>query len=120
MIDEKDLEFIEKRRFFARWWNVVGSIMLFVLGGMAVWFFVRVPNFINPLHVIEQLKEETLPQSSLVVMAAMLPIVVLGLLLVCCAVIGFGFAMFANERRYLQIIAKIRESGASKKEQGKR
>ena len=55
MIDEKDLEFIKKRRFFARWWNVVGSIMLFVLGGMAVWFFVRVPNFINPLHVIEQL-----------------------------------------------------------------
>ena len=42
------------------------------------------------------------------VMAGMLPIVVLGLLLVCCAVIGFGFAVFANERRYLRIIEKIR------------
>jgi len=54
MIDEKDLEFIEKRSFFARWWTVVGSIMLAVLGGMALWFFVRVPNFINPFHVIRK------------------------------------------------------------------
>ena len=84
--------------------------MLFVLGGMGVWFFVRVPNFINPLHVIEQLKSGTLPQSSLVVMAVMLPIVVLGLLLVCCAVIGFGFAVFANERRYLTIIEEMQKS----------
>jgi len=109
MIDEKDLEFIKKRSFFVRWWNVVGSIMLFVLGGMAVWFFVRVPNFINPLHVIEQLKLGTLPQSSLVVMAGMLPIVVLGLLLVCVAVIIFIFAFFSNERRYLAIIERMRQ-----------
>ena len=85
--------------------------MLFVLGGMGVWFFVRVPNFINPLHVIEQLKSGTLPQSSLVVMAGMLPIVVLGLLLVCCAVIGFSFAFFSNERRYLRIIKDMQKSG---------
>jgi len=107
MMDEKDIQFLRQRERLARWWNVVGSVMLFVLGGMAVWFFVRVPNFINPLHVIEQLKSETLPQSSLVVMAGMLPIVVLGLLLVCCAVIGFGFAVFANERRYLRIIKEL-------------
>jgi hypothetical protein len=110
MIDEKDLEFLKKRSFFARWWNVVGGIMLAVLGGMAVWLFVRVPNLINPFHVIEQLKSETLPQSSLVVMAGMLPIVVLGLLLVCCALIGFGFAMFGNERRYLRIIEGMQEA----------
>jgi hypothetical protein len=110
MIDEKDLAFIKKRSFFVRWWNVVGSIMLFVLGGMAVWLFVRVPNFINPLHVIEQLKAGTLQQSTLVVMAGMLPIVVLGLLLVCCAVIGFSFAFFSNERRYLRIIKDMQKS----------
>ena len=111
MLDKKDLDFLKKRSFFARWWNVVGSVMLAVLGGMGLWFFIRVPNFINPLHVIEQLQSGTLQQSTLVVMAAMLPIVVLGLLLVCCTVIGFGFAVFANERRYLRIIAKIQESG---------
>ena len=110
MIDEKDLEFIKKRSFFVRWWNVVGSIMLAVLGVMALWLFVKVPNLINPLHVIEQLKAGTLQQSSLVVMAGMLPIVVLGLLLVCCAVIGFGFAVFGNERRYLRIIEEIAEA----------
>ena len=110
MIDEKDLEFIEKRSFFARWWTVVGIVMLAVLVGMALWFFVTVPNFINPLHVIEQLKSETLPQSSLVVMAGMLPIVVLGLFLVLCTVVGFGFVVFANERRYLTIIEEMQKS----------
>ena len=115
MIDEKDLEFIKKRSFFVRWWNVVGSIMLAVLGVMALWLFVKVPNLINPLHVIEQLKAGTLQQSSLVVMAAMLPIVVLGLLLVCCAVIGFSFAFFSNERRYLRIIGKIQKLGDRRK-----
>ena len=109
MVDEKDLAFIKKRSFFARWWNVVGSVMLAVLVGMALWFFVTVPNFINPLYVIEQLKSGTLQQSTLVIMAAMLPIVVLGLILVCCAVIGFGFAVFANERRYLAIIERMRQ-----------
>jgi Ca2+/Na+ antiporter len=110
MLNEKDLEFIKKRSFFARWWNVVGSVMLAVLVGMALWFFVRVPNFINPFHVIDQLQSGTLQQSTLVVMAAMLPIVVLGLLLVCCTVIGFGFAVFANERRYLRIIEEMQKA----------
>ena len=44
-------------------------------------------------------------------MAGMLPIVVLGLLLVCCAVIGFSVAFFSNERRYLRIIGKIQKLG---------
>jgi hypothetical protein len=110
MLDEKDLDFLKKRSFFARWWNVVGSVMLAVLGGMAVWFFVKVPNLIDPLHVADQLKAGTLKQASLVVMAGMLPIVVLGFILVCCAVIGFGFAVFANERRYLRIIEGMQEA----------
>lgn len=115
MIDEKDLDFLKKRSFFARWWNAVGSVMLAVFGSMALWFFLRVPNFINPLHVIEQLKSGTLPHSSLVVMAGMLPIVVLGLFLVMCTVIGFGFAVFANERRYLRIIKELNHEGHEEK-----
>ena len=107
MIDEKDLDFLKKRRFFARWWNVVGSIMLTVFLGMMVWLFVRVPNFINPFHVIEQLKADTLQESTLVVMAAMLPIMVLGLFLVMCTVIALVFVAFANERRYLRIIKEL-------------
>ena len=104
MMDEKDIEFIRQRERLARWWTPVGILMLAVFGGMVVWLFIRTPNFINPFHVIEQLKAGTLQQGTLVVMAGMLPIMVLGLFLVCCTVIGFGFAIFANERRYLRII----------------
>jgi hypothetical protein len=42
-------------------------------------------------------------------MVGMLPIVVLGFLLVCCAV--NGFAVFANERRYLEIIEQMQKKG---------
>ena len=55
MLDDKNVEFIKKRNYFVRWWNVVGSVMLAVLVGMELCLFVTVPNFINPLHVIEQL-----------------------------------------------------------------
>ena len=103
-MDEKDIEFIRQRERLARWWNPVGYGMLAVFIGMVVWLFVRTPNFINPLHVIDQLKAEDLEEGTLVVMAGMLPIMVLGLFLVCCIVIGFVFVAFANERRYLRII----------------
>ena len=120
MLDEKDLNFLKKRSFFARWWNVVGSVMLAVLGGLAVWLFVKVPNLINPLHVADQLKAGTLKQTSLVVMAGMLPIVVLGLILVCCAVIGFSFAFFSNERRYMQIIERMKLEAEEKRQKARR
>ena len=115
MIDEQELDFLKKRSFFARWWNVVGSMMLAVFIGMMVWLFIRVPNFINPLQVIEQLKEGTIHQGTLVVMAAMLPIMVLGLFLVLCTVIGFVFVAFANERRYLRIIKELNHEGHEEK-----
>ena len=108
MMDEKDIEFIRQRERLARWWNPVGYIILAVFIGMVIWLFIRTPNFINPFHVIEQLKAGTIPQGTLVVMAGMLPIMVLGLFLVCCTVIGFVFVAFANERRYLRIIEKMK------------
>ena len=104
MLDEKDIQFIRHRERLARWWNPVGYGMLAVFIGMVIWLFIRTPNFINPLHVIEQLRAGTLPQGTLVVMAGMLPIMVLGLFLVCCTVIGLVFVAFANEWRYLRII----------------
>ena len=115
MIDEKNIQFIRQRERLARWWTLVGSAMLAVFVGMAVWLFIRTPNFINPFHVIDQLKAGTLPHSSLVVMAAMLPIVVSGLFLVMCTVIGFVFMAFANERRYLRIIKELNHEGHEEK-----
>ena len=111
ILDANNLEFIKKRIILVRWWSIAGSVMLAVLGGLMLWLFVRVPNFINPLHVAGQLQAGTLEQTSLEIMAVILPIVVLGLLLVCVVMISFGFVVFANERRYIQIIEEIQGGG---------
>ena len=114
-MDEKDIEFIRQRERLARWWNPVGIVMLAVFGCMVVWLFVVTPNFINPLHVIEQLKAEALEEGTLVVMAGMLPIMVLGLFLVMFTVIALVFVAFANERRYLRIIKALNHEGHEEK-----
>jgi len=49
------------------------------------------------------------------VMAGMLPLMVLGLFLVMCTVIGFVFVAFANERRYLRIIEALNHEGHEEK-----
>ncbi len=107
-ITDKDVQFIEKRRRLVRWWNLVGSVMLAGLATFVAWMFWAQPRLINPLHVVGEIEAARLTQSSLEVMAVMLPMAVLLIFLVLAVMIGFAFAMMGNERRYLKVIDQLK------------
>lgn len=115
-ITEKDVAFIEKRRRLVRWWNLVGSVTFGGLVAFVAWMFWSQPRLINPLHVVGELQAGGIPQATLEIMAAMLPIVVLAIFFVLAVMIGFTCAMIGNERRYLKIIDCLKGESAVKDE----
>ncbi len=106
-IAEKDVVFIEKRRRLVGWWNLVGAAMFAVLVIFVAWIFWSQPRLINPLHVVGELESGGIPQATLEIMAAMLPMVVFTIFFVLAVMIGFAFVIIGNERRYLKIIDRL-------------
>jgi membrane-anchored protein YejM (alkaline phosphatase superfamily) len=104
-----DLKFVERRRRLARSWNLVGTALLLILVGLGATLYFRMPFLANPLRVMDLLKEGTLERSTMELMAAMLPIVVLLCLSVTAIIVVFGFAIFSNERRYIAIIDELEQ-----------
>ncbi|MCG6963918.1 MAG: hypothetical protein LJE95_11695 [Acidobacteria bacterium] len=103
------MEFLARRRRLARWWPVVGSLLLVVVVASVVWLFVRHPLLINPLALTSRVQAGTLPDSSLVILAVMLPVMSLACFIVLTAVILYGFSFFAIERRYQRLIKSVLE-----------
>jgi len=106
-ITEKDVAFVEKRRTLVRWWNPVGSATFAGLVIFVAWMFWSQPRLINPLHVVGELESGGIPQATLEIMAALLPMVVFTIFFVLAVMIGFAFVMIGNERRYLKIVDRL-------------
>lgn len=103
-MNDSDRQFLQRRRRLARSWNWVGAALLVLLAATAATLYFRVPLLANPLYVIGLLREGNLEPANMELMAVILPIVFLLCLVVTAVTVGFGFATFANERRYLAII----------------
>jgi len=109
-LDDTSAGFLVKRRRFARTWPWVGSCLLLVLAAFVVWMFLRNPLLINPLEVASRLEAGILEESTLILMAGMLPIMLWLCLLILSIVIAFGFVMSSNERKYHRIIDRLMQS----------
>jgi len=100
----QEKSFIKKRNKFARSWPLVGVIMILVLIALGVWLFWSRPLLINPWFVLSQLKAEVVSESTLILMAVMLPISMLMCLGIIVIVILLGYSVFSRERKYISII----------------
>ena len=77
MISEAEIGFLERRGRFIRMWRYAGARALAVLVGFTCYLFVANPLLINPFHVMKQIEADAIPNSTMVLMAAMMPIVFL-------------------------------------------
>lgn len=98
--------FVEKREKLTKHWPAFGFGILFVLAALAFWLWLKVPHLINPWVVGVGLEKGTLPESTMVLMAIMLPIVMLIFLVFSGAVVLLAFAAFSNERRLIQLLRR--------------
>ena len=104
---EREKRFLERRGALVRSWPIVGSVCLLGILVFSGWLWMSRPLLINPWAVAAGLEEGSIPESTTVVMAAMLPLTVLCCLLLLIVCIVFCFAAFSNERKHLAIIRRL-------------
>lgn len=103
-LPEPDLDFLRLRKRLVRWWPMAAYALLSVLALCLVGLVYNSPYLANPFFVAKQLGSGLIESPTLAISAVLLPVVVLLLFLVVAIFIILGFALFANEKRYLKII----------------
>ncbi len=99
--------FLSKRRRQVRYWQFVGALLIVIPLGLLAWLYVRMPLLANPFEVASRINSEAIPATSLVLMAAMLPMVVLLCFFLVLVVVIFVFSAFSKEKIYLRIIDSL-------------
>ena len=115
-LSDEEHRFLSKRSRLLQAWRYVGTILLVILIGLGIWLLLSKPLLANPFIVMARLKSDSIPDSTMALMAGILPVVVLMCIVLAVTVVLFVFAAFYNEKKYLKIIR--REShGASSNQQ---
>lgn len=102
-----DSTFINRRSSLVKYWPVAGSLLLLMLFGLGGWLWIDIPWLINPWEVMQALEAGKLPDSTLTLMAMMLPVVMLACLVFSVLFVLLAWRGFANERRLLEIIERL-------------
>ena len=103
-MDEQSMSFLKKRRRLARFWPVAGTLLLAGVLAFLVWMFLKKSLLVNPFEVASRIDAGTLENSTITLMAGMLPVVFLACFFILILVVLYAFSAFSNERRYLRII----------------
>jgi hypothetical protein len=108
-LTEQQKTFLDKRAKMVRIWPRVGALLIAVEIGLAGWLFWKHPLLINPQAVASRLRAGSLPDSTLSIMAAFLPFIMLVCLALLAVLILFSFIALANEKKHIEIIRALRE-----------
>jgi hypothetical protein len=102
-----EMRFLTRRRRLVRAWPLVGAFLLCLVTGLGVWLFLTRPLLANPFAVLSMLRTDSIPASTLALMASLLPVAVLTCIVLVLAIVFFAFASFVNEKKYLTMIQRI-------------
>ena len=106
-LSKTELNWLEKRRTLVALWPWAGGGIIAGLLGFAAWLWLAVPLMINPWAAVEAIRAEQVEQSTLIVMAVMLPILMLACLGVLVVAIGLFFVAFTNEKKLIRMVDKL-------------
>ncbi len=110
---EQQKVFLKKRAKMVRTWPRVGAILIVMELGLAGWLLWKHPLLINPQAVSSKLRAGSLPDSTLSLMAAFLPFIMIVCLGLLAVLLLFSFLALANEKKHLDIIRALRDQGSS-------
>ncbi|MCU0857927.1 MAG: hypothetical protein MUC65_05940 [Pontiellaceae bacterium] len=103
-LNHEEQQFLANRTRFVKTWPYAGAILLIMLIGLALWLFRSTPLLVNPFAALSRLNSDSIPASTLILMAGMLPVAVLMCIALAATIVLFAFAAFSNEKKYLAII----------------
>ncbi len=103
-LDQTQQEFLEKRRKLVRSWPSIGLILLIGMVATLLWLWIQQPLLINPYEVVDRLESGSIENSTIALMAVMLPLLFLICFVLLMIVVLFAYAAFANEKKHLKII----------------
>lgn len=105
-LSPEEKKFVEKREWRVKYWPYYGAASLVLIAAYGTWLWVKMPHLISPRQVIESLEAGTLSESTMGVMAVMLPFVMLALLVFAFIIVLLWFVVIHNERRLIQLVRK--------------
>jgi len=97
---DRDHRFLQRRRPLLRAWKVVGPGCVLLVVLLGAFLLVRSPILINPAVVSSGIEHGTIADSTLSLMAVMLPFLFLSVLILLGAIVAVMYGALANERRY--------------------
>jgi len=106
-LTEPERLFVARRRRLVNVWPTMGSILLLGIVCLGSWLFWKTPLLVNPYMVLARLNEESIPNSTLSLMAGLLPVAVLACLLLIICVILFAFVALSNEKKHLAMVLRL-------------
>jgi hypothetical protein len=115
-----DKAFVERREKRGKSWPWLGVIALAMVAAYGVWLWVKMPQLINPWWVSERIEAGTLSESTMGVMAVMLPFVMAAFVAFLFIVVLLWFIPFFHERRLIQMVRRLEAGQESGEENGQK
>jgi len=110
-LNDAQQTFLDKRRKLIRTWPWIGMTLLVCVLSTLLWLWFYQPILVNPYEVIERLHSGGIGNSTLALMAAMLPLLALVCFFLTTVVILYTYAAFSNEKRHINIIDTLTSKG---------
>lgn len=107
VLSESESKFIDRRSHLIRIWPYVGAASLVVIAFLTGYLLLVNPLLINPFYVMAQIETNSIPESTLLLMAGIAPIVVALLLLVMMVMTLYVFAALSNERKLIAVVNRL-------------
>jgi hypothetical protein len=114
-LTEQQRAFLKKRIKMVQSWPIAGIMIIFLELGLAGWLLWKHPLLINPQAVLSKLRSGSLPDSTLSLMATILPFLFIICLALLAILILFAFLALANEKKHLAIIQALQNHNLSPK-----
>jgi hypothetical protein len=114
-LTEQQRAFLKKRAKMVHSWPIAGIMIIFLELGLAGWLLWKHPLLINPQAVLSKLRSGSLPDSTLFLMATILPFLFIVCLALLAILILFAFLALANEKKHLAIIQALQNHNPSPK-----
>ena len=104
MLTQSQKKFIDKRTRLLKIWPSFVAVLVILWGGASLFFYFRFPLFANPFFVIEQLEKNQLEPTTMMLLSAMLPVIVMTVSFLLLILILLFTDRMLTEKKLLKII----------------